>query len=257
MTPVPLGSPLLSAAALRRQDREDLRDGTGLATTRSTLRKIGVLLALMVGAAAVVVVLFYPAVMAGNEQAGQDLRNFAFGSGVLAFATAFMATYRKRWSPVIAPLYALTSGTFLSGLAISAELRFPGFALQSLVLTGAVFLAMFIGYRTGLIEPTRRFRAIVYAATAGIALVYLFSFLLLLAGYRLPIIHDAGWGGILWAGFVVSIAALNLVISFETVATLGRRGYAKFMEWYVALGFLVTFVWLYFSVIRLLQRVRG
>lgn len=257
MIQLPLGSPLLSAAALRRQDRDDPRAGTGMATTRDTLRKIAFLLAIMIAAAAVVVALFYPAVMAGNAQALYDLRNFAFGSGVLAFATAFIATYRRRWSPMIAPLYAVTSGTFLSGLAISAELRFPGFALQSLVLTGAVFLAMFIGYRTGLIEPTRRFRAIVYAATAGIALVYLFSFLLLLVGHRLPIIHDAGWGGILWAGFVVSIAALNLVISFETVATIGRRGFSKFMEWYVALGFLVTFVWLYFSVIRLLQKIRG
>lgn len=136
------------------------------------------------------------------------------------------------------------------------ELEFPGIALQSLSLTFAVFLALWVLHGLGLIRVGRRLMVLTYTATAAIGLVYLASFALWLLGQRLPLIHEAGTGGILWMGFIVTVASLNLLVDFERIARLEGRLQPSYMPWFLGLGLMVTLVWLYLSVLRLLARIR-
>jgi len=191
-----------------------------------------------------------------DRQSVETIRNIGFGSGVLAFSIAFATHFAPTWAVISAPVASIAGGVFCGGLTFAAEQRYPGIAGQAIIATSTVCGMLLVGYSAGLIQVTQRFRAITYVATASIAVIYLLSFLLLLLDTRLPIIHGAGWGGVLWSAFVVTIASMNLAVDFEKIDQVGKRKYPKYMEWYIGLGTIVTFVWLYISILRLLQRTR-
>ena len=184
------------------------------------------------------------------------VRNFGFAAGVFAFSMALVASLKPQWSSWIAPLYALAGGLFMAGLARALEVRFPGIAMQTLAISAGVFLVMLALYLTGLLRATPRFRLVVYVATAGIAVVYLLALLLSLVGLPLAWLGQGGLGAALWYGFVATVAALNLVLDYERIDSLRRSPQPDYVHWYVALGLMVTLVWLYISVLRLLASVR-
>jgi uncharacterized YccA/Bax inhibitor family protein len=200
--------------------------------------------------------LFLPAAQANDMEVLRPLANGAFASFVVALSLVFVGRYRVEWLPVIAPLYTVFAGFFLAGLSLTAEARFPGIALNTLLATAGVFLLMATGYALRWFTPTARFRAIVFSVTAGIGLVYLAAFGLALVGIRIPFIHDGGWGGILWTGFICTVAAMHLLIDFAAIERLDSEERSVYMEWYVALGLMVTLVWTYLFVLRLLQQLR-
>jgi uncharacterized YccA/Bax inhibitor family protein len=184
------------------------------------------------------------------------VRNFGFGAGVFAFSMALIASVRPQWSSWLAPLYSIAGGLFMAGLARALEVRFPGIAMQTLAISAGVFVVMLLLYVTGLLRATPRFRLVVYVATAGIAMVYLLALLLSLAGLPLAWLGQGGLGAALWYGFVATIAALNLVLDYERIDNLRRVPQPDYVHWYAALGLMVTLVWLYISVLRLLASVR-
>lgn len=199
---------------------------------------------------------FYPSVAKGIREAGETARNIGFGAGVLGLSLALLTILYRQLSWLTAPVFALVGGVFMSGLALGFETRFPGIAVHSIFLTLAVFCSMLILYSTGIIKVSRKLFTIVYGATAAIALTYLASFLLLLFDITIPFIHGAGTGGILWFGFIVTVAAMNLVMDFDRIQRLDGTRQPVFMPWFVGLGLMVTLVWLYISVLRLLARIR-
>ncbi|RYZ95670.1 MAG: Bax inhibitor-1/YccA family protein, partial [Proteobacteria bacterium] len=140
--------------------------------------------------------------------------------------------------------------------AISAifEFRYPGIAFQAVLCTGGVFVAMLVAYQSGLIRATENFKLGVVAATGGIALVYMIDLGLNFFGIRMPYLHENGVVGIGISLFVVVIAALNLVMDFDFIEQGAERGAPKYMEWYAAFGLLVTLVWLYLEVLRLISK---
>jgi uncharacterized YccA/Bax inhibitor family protein len=220
-----------------------------------TLTATFILFLLTVFSFLVVWVLFQNSLVSGDTKDIQQLRNFSFASGVLAFSLAFIANYKVTLSPWIAPLYAIFSGIFLSGLSLSAEMKYPGIALMTIELTAIVFIFMLVGFKLKILQATRKFKAIVYTATATIAMVYLISFVAKFFNLNVPVIHDAGVGSILWSGFIVTIASLNLIIDFDRISKI-KSNIPAYMHWRIALGLMVTLVWLYFSVLRLLQKIR-
>ena len=176
----------------------------------------------------------------------------AFGGFIVAMITVF----KKEWSPVTAPIYALLEGLFLGSLSAVMELRFPGIAIQSVALTFGTCFALLMAYRSGLIRATQRFTMGIVAATGGIALVYFVSIILGLFHVRVPGIFGSGPVGILFSLVVVVIAALNLILDFSMIEEGASRGAPKYMEWYSAFGLMVTLVWLYLEIIRLLSKLR-
>lgn len=176
----------------------------------------------------------------------------AFGGFIVAMVTVF----KKEWSPVTAPIYALLEGLFLGSLSAVLEVRFPGIAIQSVALTFGTCFCLLLAYRSGLIRASQKFTYGVVAATGGIALVYFVSIILGLFHVQVPGIFGSGPIGILFSLVVVVIAALNLILDFSMIEEGAARGAPKYMEWYSAFGLMVTLVWLYLEIIRLLSKLR-
>ena len=177
----------------------------------------------------------------------------ALGGLVLALVT----TFKKEWSPVTAPLYALLEGLVLGGISAMYEMRFHGIAIQAVGLTFGTLLALLVAYRTGIVRVTEGFRMGVVAATGGIAMFYFLSFILGFFGIHFTSIYGAGLIGIGFSVVVVIVAALNLVLDFDFIENSARAGAPKSMEWYGAFGLMVTLVWLYLEILRLLSKLQS
>jgi uncharacterized YccA/Bax inhibitor family protein len=220
-------------------------------TLQGTVNKTGVLLICTVATAAWTWNLFLhthdPATLAPLVMVG------AIGGFIAALVTIF----KKTWAGVTAPIYALLEGLFLGGISAMFEARFPGIAIEAVSLTFGTMVVLLLAYRSGLIPVTEKFRLGVVAATGGIVLIYVLSFILGFFGIHFTTIYGAGPIGIGFSVFVVIIAALNLVLDFDFIESGVRAGAPKYMEWYSAFGLMVTLIWLYLEMLRLLSKVRS
>lgn len=179
------------------------------------------------------------------------------GSVLIAFVIAIVTVFKKKWSPVTAPLYALFEGFAVGAISRIYNDTFAGIVLQALLLTLGIFLSMLIIYRTRLIKVTENFKLGIAAATGGIALYYLAYIIGGMFGFQLPLVADnSGWG-IGFTVFVIIIAALNLVVDFDFIEKGAEARAPKYMEWYSSFGLLVTIVWLYLEILRLLAKLRS
>ncbi|HMD76132.1 MAG TPA: Bax inhibitor-1/YccA family protein [Terracidiphilus sp.] len=228
-----------------------ITDLAGRMTLNGTVNKTGILLLCAIATAAWTWHLFLQS------------RDFAdvtplmlvgvFGGLIFAMVTVF----KKEWSPVTAPIYALLEGLFLGSLSAAFDLRYPGIAIQAVSLTFGTLFVLLLAYRSGLIRVTQKFRLGIVAATGGIFLFYMMQMLLGFFGIRFVSINGSGFIGIGFSLFVVAIAALNLVLDFDFIERGVESGAPKYMEWYGAFGIMVTLVWLYLEILRLLSKMRS
>ncbi|HKN21884.1 MAG TPA: Bax inhibitor-1/YccA family protein [Terracidiphilus sp.] len=229
-----------------------LVDASARMTLSGTVNKTGILLLCAIATAAWTWNQFMqthdltvagPAVMLG-----------ALGGFVVAMVTVF----KKEWSPVTSPIYALLEGLALGGLSAMFELRYPGIAMEAVALTFGTLFVMLLAYKSGLIKVTQKFRMGVVAATGGIMVFYLLTWLL--SFFHITVFASLFGNGLIGIGFsllVVTIASLNLVLDFDFVEQGVAYGAPKYMEWYAAFGIMVTLVWLYLEMLRLLSKVRS
>jgi uncharacterized YccA/Bax inhibitor family protein len=179
------------------------------------------------------------------------------GGLVGGFIVALVTIFKKEWSPITAPIYALLEGLVLGGISAIFERRYPGIAIQAVGLTFGTLFVMLLAYKSGMIRATQGFKLGVIAATGGIAVFYLIEMALSLFFHiQVPAINGSGPWGIAFSLFVVIIAALNLVLDFDMIETGVRGGAPKYMEWYGAFGLMVTLIWLYLEILRLLGKAR-
>src|SRR3972149_5003809 len=169
---------------------------------------------------------------------------------------AIVTIVKKSWSPVTAPLYALFEGLFLGVLSVIFEVIYPGIVFEAIVLTFSVLAVMLIVYATGLINPSQNLKLGIAAATGGIMVFYMFGVVMSLFGVRVPLIWDSGPFGVAFSLFVIGIAALNLVIDFDFIEQGAAQGAPKYKEGYAAFGLMVTLIWLYVEILRLLAKTR-
>jgi uncharacterized YccA/Bax inhibitor family protein len=217
-------------------------------TLQGTVNKTGILLVCVLITAAWT----WNQVRSG-EQAGPAIMIGAIGGFVMGMVTAF----KRNWAPFTAPVYALLEGVVIGGLSAVMESQFPGIAMQAAGLTIATLFCMLLAYTSGVIRVTDNFKLGVVAATGGIALVYFASMMLGFFGITIPYIHTSGPIGIAFSLLVVGIAALNLVMDFDFIDSAARQGAPKYMEWYAAFGLIVTLIWLYIELLRLLSKLRS
>ena len=173
------------------------------------------------------------------------------------FVLAMVTIFKKEWSPVTAPIYALLEGLALGGLSAVIDLRYPGIAVQAVGLTFGTLFVLLLAYRSGLIKVTQKFRMGIVAATGGIMVFYLLQMLLGFFGFQFTSINGAGPIGVGFSLIVVAVAALNLVLDFDFIEQGIQYGAPKYMEWYGAFGIIVTLVWLYLEILRLLSKLRS
>jgi len=177
--------------------------------------------------------------------------------GIGGFIAAIVTVFKKEWSPVTAPVYAALEGLVLGGLSALLETKYPGIVMQSVGLTFATLAAMLIAYRTGLIKATERFKLGVVAATGAIALYYVVGLVLSFFHVAMPFLQGNSTASIVVSGVIVVVAALNLILDFDFIETGVAGGAPKYMEWYGAFGLMVTLIWLYLEILRLLAKSRS
>lgn len=171
------------------------------------------------------------------------------------FIFSLVTIFKKEWAPVTAPLYAVMEGLFLGAISALFNSAYPGIAIQAVSLSIATLFIMLVAYQSGWIQATERFKLGVVAATGGIALIYFVSIILGFFNINVPFITGSGLFSILFSVFVVVIAALNFVIDFNFIEQNARRMVPKYMEWYGAFALMVTLIWLYLEILRLLAKL--
>lgn len=175
-----------------------------------------------------------------------------FGGLVVSMVTIF----KKSWAPVTAPIYAVLEGLFLGCISKLFDARYPGIAITAVGLTFGTLFVLLLIYRTGIIRVTEKFRIGVVAATGGIAFFYFITFILGFFGIHFTSVYGSGAIGIGFSIFVVIIAALNLVLDFDFIESGVDAAAPKYMEWYAGFALLVTLIWLYLEILRLLAKLR-
>ena len=182
---------------------------------------------------------------------------WAIGGALVGLLAAFGICMRQAWAPFLAPVYALAEGLFLGGVSAVFESQYPGIVIQAVGGTFGTLGGLLLAYQSGLIRATENFKLGVVAATVGISFVYLISVIGSMFGFPVPYIHDAGPIGIGFSLVVVVIAAFNLVLDFDYIEQAAERGAPKLYEWYGAFALMVTLVWLYMEILRLLSKLRS
>lgn len=247
------GNPVLTHDAFRIEAPVAARSTT--MTIQGTVAKTAILLAITVAAAAVSWI--------HVERAPELLRPYMIGGGIAGLIACIATVFKPNWSPISAPIYAVCEGLFLGAISLFADLyaqRISGaetrIVPQAVILTFGTLAALLVAYRSGLVRATENFKLGVMAATGGIFLVYLATWVLGFFSISIPYIHDSGLIGIGFSVFVLIVAALNLVLDFDFIESGAEQGAPKYMEWYGAFGLLVTLIWLYIEFLRLLMKLQ-
>jgi len=178
------------------------------------------------------------------------------GAVVCAFVVGFVTSFRTSLSPFTAPLFALLEGAFLGGFSGWMETLYPGIVVQALVLTFCVFIFVLVLFRARIISATEKFRSIVTGAMGGIIIFYLGGIVLAALGISFGLDGVWGWLGLVFSIAVVTVAAASLVLDLDYIEQGVGHGLPKRHEWYAAFTILVTLVWLYLEILKLLVKLR-
>jgi uncharacterized YccA/Bax inhibitor family protein len=179
------------------------------------------------------------------------------GGLIGGLVVAMVTIFKNQWAPITAPVYALLEGLVLGGISAIFEKSYPGIAVQAISLTFGVLFVLLLAYKFRIVQATRGFKLGVIAATGGIMVVYLINIAMgLFFHSQMSFLNAATPLGIGVSLFVVIIASLNLILDFDMIETGARMGAPKYMEWYGAFGLMVTLIWLYLEILRLLGKMR-
>jgi len=234
------GNPALKESTFRGVPRAV---GEEAMTLQGTVNKTGISLLILLAAAAFV----------WNSANPQPFILIGLVGGLV---TALVTVFKNTAAPVTTPLYAAFEGLLLGGVSLMFETRYPGIVINAVALTFGTLAVLLIAYSSGLIRPSENFKLGIFAATGAVGLLYLVSIVMGFFGKSIPYIHESGPIGIAFSLFVVGLAALNLVLDFDFIERGAAMGAPKYMEWLGAFGLLVTLVWLYLEILRLLAKLQ-
>ena len=226
-------------------DRERANESEGVMTIQGTVNKTFVLLLLTVITASWVW---------ASPVARMPL---VLPAAIIGLIVAIVTIFNKSKSGIIAPIYAAVEGIVVGGISAFFEKQYPGIVMQAVALTFGTLFCLLAVYKSRLIKVTENFKLGVFAATGAVCLIYFVSIIMGFFGARIPLIHDSGPIGIGFSLVVVCIAAINLVLDFDFIENGAKVGAPKYMEWYGAFGLVVTLIWLYLEMLRLLAKLRS
>jgi uncharacterized YccA/Bax inhibitor family protein len=244
-----MANPLLNEKAFRRVDQMVQTAGEAM-TIEGVINKTALLLLLVAGGATWVWTRYFQTLDPAT------VMPYLWGGLIVGLVAALVTIFLPAWARISAPVYAAAQGLALGAISAFYEQQLHGIVFQAIGLTFGVLAVMLIAYRTGVIKVTDRFRMIVVAATGAIALLYLVSIVLSFFNVSIPFIHQSGTFGIVFSLIVVGIAAMNLALDFDFIQRGVEHGAPKVMEWYAAFGVMVTLIWLYLEILRLLAKIR-
>jgi uncharacterized YccA/Bax inhibitor family protein len=249
--PLRSGNPALNQNTFLDSSRGTVVSRDGAMTINGTVNKTAFLLILvLVGA------MFSWSRFDGADSMG-DVYPLMIGGAIGGLVFAMITIFKQQWAPFTAPVYALLEGLFIGGISAMFELRYPGIVIQAVGLTFGTLGALLLAYRSGLIRATEKFKLGVAAATGAVFLVYMADMVMGFFGHHVGMIYSSSALGIGFSVVVVVIAALNLVLDFDMIETGAQQGAPKYMEWYGAFAMVVTLVWLYLEILRLLSKLNS
>ncbi len=241
------GNPTLGKATFKTIKRTDggpvVRDD--VMTIKGTVDKTAISLLLML--------------FAGYFSFSADSMIYIISGGIGGFIIALITVFKKEWSPITVPLYAMLEGLMLGGISFIYGQLYEGIVFNAIMITISILICLLFAYRSGIIAATENFKLGVFAATGGVFLVYVISFIASFFGAGFSFLDPTN-GSLFSIGVslvVVVIAALNLVLDFDFIEEGAEKGAPKYMEWYGAFGLLVTLVWLYLEILRLLAKLNS
>ena len=239
--------------AISEKSFEQVRHFEGEAmTVRGTLNKFGLMFIMLLGGASFTWSMFY-------KSGPEAVMPWMWGSLIGGLILSLVIIFKKTWAPYLALGYGLLEGLFLGAISAFYDFAFaetyPSIIMHAVLLTFGCAAAMYVLYKTGVIKATNAFRKVIISATAGIAIFYLISMVLRLFGIQMPYLHDSSPIGIAISLVIVVVAALNLVLDFDLMEQGAAEGAPKYFEWYCAFGLMVTIVWLYLEILRLLGKL--
>lgn len=245
------GNPALQEKKFNSTVLESVLINENAMTVKGTMQKFGILFLMVLATS----------VYSWREfSEGGSAMPLIYIGAIGGFVVALVLIFKQQWSPYLAPLYALLEGLFLGAVSSMYNFAFadvaPNIIINAVGLTFSVVAAMYLLYSFRIIKATQKFKSIVMAATMGIAIFYLITWIMHFAGMQsLPFLHQGSAIGIGFSLLVTALAALNLIIDFDMIENGAAMGAPKYMEWYGAFGLLVTIVWLYLEILRLLSKL--
>ncbi len=234
-----------------RVDDGPVSPWAGAMTVSGTISATAVLFVLLLGGA----IAGWQATPTDGDQV--EFPGVALVGVAIGFACVIGLWFRPQWAKILGPIYAIAEGFFVGAISAAFEAAYPGIVVQAVGATLGVFAVMLVLYRTRIIKVTEKFRRTVIFATLGVMVLYLVSFVITLFGGEVPFINEPSLFGILFSFFVAGLAAVNLALDFDFIERGSKAGLSKDYEWYAAFGLLVTLVWLYLEILRLLAKLRN
>ena len=231
--------------ALNAKTFDVARDGSQVMTIQGTVSRTAMLLA----------ILFACTMVSWNPTMPEQSTQWILIGAIAGLIVALITIFNKKAAPITAPIYAACEGVFLGAISSLFERMYPGIVFQAILLTFGTLGALLLAYTTRLIKPTENLKLGIFAATGGVALFYFVSMIMGFFGGGFSVINSSSTTGIIFSGIVVVIAALNLVLDFDFIEQGAEQGAPKYMEWYAAFGLVVTLVWLYLEILRLLSKL--
>ena len=235
------GNPALQASTFKKHFSTSVESKM---TLSGTVNKTGVSLLLVI-------------MSAGYTWGNPFMHIMMLPAGIIGFILAIVTVFKPTLGHITVPAYAVAQGVLLGVISMYFNAMYPGIVVQAVFLTFGTLGALLLAYKSGLIAATENFKLGIVAATGGIAILYLINFIMGFFGSGIGIISSNNNMGILFSGFVVVIAALNLVLDFDFIEEGAEMGAPKYMEWYGAFGLLVTLIWLYLEILRLLAKLQS
>lgn len=242
------GNPTLNEKVF--QKAQPMTHDGSLMTVKGTINKFGIMFLLLLASASF------------TWKASADGKNIVpwiIGSAIVGLIVVIVLSFRPQWSAILAPIYALIQGVFVGGISAHYNYVFatvaPNIVIQAVGLTFGVVIAMFALFHFKVIKVTQKFKSVLIAATFGIFIFYMLSWVLSFFNVQMPLIHDNTMWGIGFSLIVVVIAALNLLLDFDMIEKGAAMGAPKYMEWYGSFALMVTIVWLYIEMLRLLSKI--
>ncbi len=176
---------------------------------------------------------------------------------IVGLVTGLTTSFVPKFAKFLSPIYAFAEGAVIAGLTLMAEAQFPGIALQAISATFITFFVLLFLYRTGVIKATEKFRATIMSAMIAILIVYLIDIIGSFFGFSVPFLNGSGPVSILASCIICVVAALNLILDFDFIEKGANNLLPKDFEWYASFGLLVTLVWMYIEILKLLSKLRS
>lgn len=192
-------------------------------------------------------------IFSGKAAVAMATLGMAKAAGIVGMVSALVTMFKPQWSMVTGPVFAAAKGVALAGLTAVLEVKYPGIAMNSIMLTMGTSASLLVAFKTGLIKVTDKFRDSVMLCTGAYMMLILFTWLFSLCGLQLPSLFSAGPVGIAASLLAVGLASSSLLLDFDMIRSASYQRLPKWFEWYGGFSLMVTTVWMYTEILRLLS----